>query len=106
MNAQKVKMRKNDQVALLLKLHKLEQEGNGIENSHAFQRLARELDPSVLNRFRKIRERKGKGIAVLEDGVCSECNMLYPESHDVLRYKNFVHNCEYCGRLLVVTDKS
>jgi predicted nucleic acid-binding Zn-ribbon protein len=105
-NAQKVKMKKNDQVTLVLKLHKLESDGNGIENSQAFHRLAKELDPSVLNRFRKIRARKGKGTAVLEDGVCSECNMLYPESHDVFRYRNFVHNCEYCGRLLVVTDKA
>ena len=45
-------------------------------------------------------------LAVMKNRVCSGCKMVYPESHEMLKYRNFVHSCEYCGRFLVVTDKS
>lgn len=98
--------KKNDQVKLLLKLHELESDSNGFEKSKTFRRIEKGLDPGLLKRYQKLKQRKEKAVAVLEDGACSECNMLYPESHDVQRYRNFVHNCEYCGRILVVTDNS
>jgi predicted nucleic acid-binding Zn-ribbon protein len=97
---------KNSQIKLLLALHKLENNGEGVDRAKALRRLERGLDPSLLRRYQKLRERKGKGVAVLKDRVCSECKMMYPESHEMLKYRNFVHSCEYCGRLLVVTDKS
>jgi predicted nucleic acid-binding Zn-ribbon protein len=99
-------MKKQNQVKLLLKLHKLEENGDGFEKGTAFKRLAKTLDPGLLKRYRKVREKKGTGVAVLKNGVCTGCKMVYPESHEVFRYKNFVHSCEYCGRLLVVLDKS
>ncbi|UCD56751.1 MAG: hypothetical protein JSV16_13120 [Candidatus Hydrogenedentota bacterium] len=99
-------MKTRDQVKLLLKLHKLESNGDGIDKTKAFQRLEKSLDPGLLRRYQKLRARKGTAVAVLKDGVCSGCKMVYPESHEMLRYRNFVHSCEYCGRLLVVTDKS
>lgn len=99
-------MKTKDQVKLLLKLHELESNGNGTDNTRTFRRIEKNLDPSLLKRYHKLKERKGTGVAVLKDGVCSGCKMVYPESHDVQRYRNFIHNCEYCGRLLVVTDKS
>ena len=99
-------MGKHNQVKLLLKLHKLESNGDGIDEGGAFKKLAKTLDPSLLKRYRKLREKKGTGVAVLENGVCTGCKMVYPESHDVFRYKNFVYSCEYCSRLLVVVDKS
>lgn len=94
------------QVKLLLKLHKIENDGDLDENTTALKRLEKKLDPSVLRRYRRLRERKGTGVAVLKNRVCSECKMVYPESHEMLKHKNFVYSCEYCGRLLIVTDKS
>ncbi len=99
-------MKTNNQVKLLLKLHELESNGNGTDNARTFRRIEKGLDPSLLKRYHKLKERKGTGVAVLKDGICSACKMVYPESHDVQRYRNFIHNCEYCGRLLVVTEKS
>ena len=99
-------MKKHNQVKLLLKLHKLESDGDGFDKGVAFKKLEKTLDPSLLKRYRKVREKKGTGVAVLKKGVCTGCKMVYPESHEVFRYKNFVYSCEYCSRLLVVLDKS
>ncbi len=99
-------MKTGKYINLLLKLHKLEKNGDGSDHTTALQRIEKKLDPSVLRRYRRLKERKGTGVAVLRDRICSECQMVYPETHDILRHKNFVHSCEYCGRLLVVTDKS
>ena len=99
-------MKANSQVKLLLRLHKLENNGDGTGTAEALEKLQKRLDPSILRRYQKLKERKGTGLAVLENGICSECKMVYPESHEMLRYRNFVHSCEYCGRILVVTDKS
>ena len=100
------KAKPNDQVKLLLRLHKLENNGGRVDKNKAFHRLKKGLDPSLLKRYHKLKERKGTGVAVLRNGVCSGCKMIYPESHEMLRYNNIVLDCEYCGRLLVVTDKS
>ena len=99
-------MKAQNQIKLLLRLHKLESNGDGFENGVAFKRIAKTLDPGILKRYRKLREKRGTGVAILKDGVCTGCKMVYPESHDVFRYKNFVHSCEYCSRLLVVVEKS
>ena len=92
------------QVKLLLELNKLETNGNGFDKTNAFQRLAKHLDPSLLKLFHRLRERKGTGTAILKNGVCSACMLVYPESHEMLRYRNTIHFCEYCGRLLVVAE--
>ena len=90
------------QVKLMLKLHKWESNGQSTDNAEAFQKIATNLDPSLLKRYLKLKERKGTGIAVLKKSTCSACKMIYPEIHEVLRYGNFIHTCEFCGRLLVV----
>jgi predicted nucleic acid-binding Zn-ribbon protein len=102
----KMKEKPNSQLRILLKLHRLEQNGNGVGKLKTFQDLEKGLDPTLLKRYTKLKERKGNAVAVLENGVCSGCQMVYPESHEMLRYKNFIRTCEYCGRLLVVTEKS
>jgi predicted nucleic acid-binding Zn-ribbon protein len=99
-------MKNGDYIKLLLRLHKLENKEAASDQATALKRIEKKLDPSVLRRYRRLKERKGTGVAVLEGRRCSECQMIYPESHDVLKYRNFVYSCEYCGRLLVVTDKS
>ncbi len=99
-------MKKSNQLKLLLKLHKLENNGEGVDKAKVFNRLEKRLDPSLVRRYHKLREKMGTGVAVMERRICSGCRMVYPESHEMLRYKNSIHYCEYCGRLLVVTDKS
>jgi predicted nucleic acid-binding Zn-ribbon protein len=101
-----MKDKSNSQVRILLKLHKLEKNGNGVGKWKNFESLEKNLDPTLLKRYQKLKERKGTAVAVLENGVCSGCQMVYPESHEMMRYKNFIRICEYCGRLLVVTEKS
>ena len=106
MKKRKPTTKKRDQIKLMLELHKLENNGHGADKSKAFQRLQKRLDPALLRRYQKLRERKGTGVAIMKNRVCSGCKMVYPESHEMLKYRNFVHSCEYCGRFLVVTDKS
>lgn len=99
-------MKNGKHIKLLLKLHKLENDADAADQAEALKKLEKRLDPAVLRRYRRLKERKGTGVAVLQNRVCSECQMVYPESHEVLKYRNFIHSCEYCGRLLVVTEKS
>lgn len=101
-----MKDNKNSQVKILLKLHRLEKNGNGVGKVKTFKNLERSLDPALLKRYQRLKERKGNAVAVLENGVCSGCQMVYPESHEMFKYPNFIRTCEYCGRLLVVTEKS
>ena len=96
----------NDQLKLLLKLYRLESNGNGVGKDSMIRRLEKGLDPALLKRYQWLKRRKGTAIAVLRRGVCSGCQMVYPESHEIMKYKNFIRVCEYCGRLLVVTEKS
>lgn len=93
-----------NQVRLLLELHKLETNGNGVDKAEAYRRIADTLDPSLLKRYLRIRRKRDVGIAVLENCTCSGCRLMYPETHEFLRHKNFIRECEFCGRLLVVTN--
>lgn len=100
-----LRMKASNQVNVLLELYRLEVSDDGVGGTRAFQMLAERLDPSLLARYHKLRERKGTAVAVLENGACSGCKILYPETHEILRHKNFVHSCEYCGRFLLVAHK-
>jgi predicted nucleic acid-binding Zn-ribbon protein len=99
-------MKTANQFKLLLRLRKLENNGDVSDRDKVLEGIEKKLDPSVLRRYRKFKDKTGSAVAVLVDMICSECKMVYPESHEMLRYKNCVHSCEYCGRLLIVTDKS
>ena len=94
------------QIKLLLQLNRLETNGNGVDKTDAFRKLERRLDPSLLKLFRKLRERKGTGTAILKDGMCSACMLVYPKTHEILHYKNTIRFCEFCGRLLVVHEEA
>ena len=94
------------QIKLLLELNALESNGNGFDSTPAYRKLEQKLDPSLMKLYKKLRERKGTGTSVLKNCACSECMIIYPETHEMLRHGNSVHFCEYCGRLLVITEKS
>ena len=99
-------MKMPTQVKLILELHKLETNGNGVDKTPAFRKIRKKLDPSLLKLYKKLRERRGTGTALLRNGMCSACKLMYPESHEMLRYKNTVQRCEFCGRLLVVVEEA
>jgi predicted nucleic acid-binding Zn-ribbon protein len=98
-------MTTTSQVDLLLELHRLESGCKG-SNGADSEKLVTHLDPSLRRRYRNLKERKGSGVAVMRDSQCSACRMIYPATHAMLRYKNSVTCCEFCGRILVVSDKS
>jgi predicted nucleic acid-binding Zn-ribbon protein len=95
-------MEERSQVGFLLELHKLQNNSGHIDNNEACRGIEENLEPSLLRRYRKLKERKGSGVAILEDCTCSECMIIYPTTHEFLRAKDSVHICEFCSRLLVV----
>jgi len=95
-----------DQVSLLLKLYECQKNGNGYHDSLNTGDLENQLDPSIRRRYQKLKARNVSGIALLKNRTCSECRMVYPEAHELLRYENCVRHCEYCGRILVVLSES
>ena len=101
-----IKMKMPQQVRLLLELQKIEESDRKTDNSWVLRRIERNLDPSLLKRYKTLRRKRGTGIALLKNGECSGCGMIYSETHDMLRWKNSIQTCELCGRLLVITEKS
>jgi predicted nucleic acid-binding Zn-ribbon protein len=93
------------QVKLVSKLRELESNGQSIDNAKALQEVVKNLDASLMKQYLRLKKRKGTGVAVLENGVCSGCRMVYPETHELSRYGNCVRTCEFCSRLLVVNGK-
>ncbi len=96
-------MQERSQVSLLLELHELQTNGDDPDRAEARRRIEESLEPSLLGRYRNLKERKGAAVAILKNCTCSECMIIYPETHEILRAKDFVHSCEFCGRLLLVT---
>lgn len=99
-------MQENSQVKLLLELHELQANGAGADNAEACRRIEESLEPSILSRYRNLKKRKGAAVAVLKNCTCSGCMIIYPETHEILRAKDLVHSCEFCGRLLLVMSSS
>ena len=99
-------MQERSQVSLLLELHELQNNGDGADKAEACRRIEENLEPSLLSRYRNLKKRKGTAVAMLKNCTCSECMIIYPETHEILRTKDFVHSCEFCGRLLLITPSS
>ena len=99
-------MQERSQVRLLLELHALQTKDEDADKAEACQKIEESLDPSLLSRYRLLKKRKGTAVAVLKNCTCSGCMIIYPTTHEFLRQKNFVHTCEFCGRLLLVPTSS
>ena len=97
-------MRIPAKVELMLRLHDLEIGGSDADIEEILRRMEKRIDPSLLKFYRKLKKRKKIGVAILQDGICSECRMIYPNTHDMLRHTNSLQTCEFCGRILVVTE--
>ena len=98
-------MNRSTQLEVLQELYRLESKQNGADSA-AIKKLEESLDPSLLKRYLKLKQRKGTAVAVLSNGICSGCNMTYPDTHEVLRYENFVNTCEFCGRFLLINGNN
>jgi predicted nucleic acid-binding Zn-ribbon protein len=99
-------MKERSQVSLLLELHELQNNGGGVEKAEACRTIEESLEPSLLGRYRNLKKRKGTAVAILKNFTCSECMIMYPTTHEILRAKDYVHSCEFCGRLLLVAPSS
>lgn len=97
-------MQERGQVELLLELYELQANGRVADNDEACREIEDCLDSPLLNRYRTLKQRKGTPVAVLKNCTCSECMIIYPKTHEIFRHRNFVHTCEFCGRLLVVNS--
>jgi len=62
------------------------------------------LDPEILKEYESLREEKGgRVVAVLEDGICSCCNMqLASIKVDSMRDPNIFYHCNFCERILIL----
>lgn len=96
--------KESSQVKLLLELYNLQGDINGTDSAAATGRIEEKLAPSLMSRYLALKKRKGTAVAILRNGACSGCNMIYPDSHAAVRHKDFVHTCEFCGRYLVNVD--
>ncbi len=63
------------------------------------------LDTEILKEYESLREEKGgRVVAVLEDGICSCCNMQLPSIKvDSMRDPNIFYHCNFCERILILT---
>jgi uncharacterized protein len=69
--------------------------------------LVAEVDPDLLRRYDRLRERKG-GVAVtlVNGSICGACHMTIPEALlGVSEGSDDVHTCEDCGRILYVPSR-
>lgn len=99
-------MQEHSQFSLLLELHELQTNNDDLDRAEARRRIEENLEPSLLSRYRNLKKRKGTAVAMLKNCTCSECMIIYPKTHEILRIKDFVHSCEFCGRLLLVAPSS
>ena len=59
------------------------------------------VNSDLLNRYEKLRTNKGKGIAMVNDHICSGCNMRISRylMKDLRKAEEIIY-CESCGRIL------
>jgi predicted nucleic acid-binding Zn-ribbon protein len=64
--------------------------------------LAAQVTPAALALFEQISShRKGVGLSVVRDGLCSQCHVrLRPQFHNTVRRNESLMQCESCSRLL------
>lgn len=67
----------------------------------SIEKLIKEIDLSLLNRYNTLRKNRTSGIVSIVNDVCSGCNMMVPSFlHEKLRAKKEIIFCESCGRIL------
>jgi len=71
----------------------------------ARQAKAAEIDPEVLHRYERLRQRKdGVAVAAVTNGICEGCHVAIPQGRvaQILEGER-LYTCEECGRILYVS---
>lgn len=71
------------------------------------ERIAAGIDPVLLRRYDRIRERMGAvAVAAVRRGICENCHVAIPEGRvrQLAEDAELVLTCERCGRILVLPD--
>ena len=98
----------------LLELHALEERRNFFEEQgkdlaevEALLAARRaQIPPANLSRHDRLREQGKRSVAECRQGVCSGCHMRVATGQvPALLLQDTVQTCEYCGRVLYVTEK-
>jgi len=72
------------------------------ELSEEEKKLSSDLDPDILFKFERIiRNKMGRGIVALKNGVCMGCHMILPAQFaNNVRLGEEIVFCPYCSRIL------
>jgi len=71
------------------------------------ERVAAGIEPGLLRRYDRIRERMGAvAVAAVRRGICENCHVAIPEGRvrQLAEDAELVLTCERCGRILVLPD--
>ena len=73
----------------------------------SIKELSKDIDASILHRYKVLRKSKGSGVVSVKNYICSGCNMLVPTYlGEKLKAKDEIVFCESCGRILYfISDK-
>jgi len=73
----------------------------GLDDLHSAQeKLETQIQPAMLNRYRRLARRMGRAIVPVVDGVCTGCFTNVPSIFTSSVNRGKVINCETCGRML------
>jgi hypothetical protein len=76
------------------------------EQESECERLRANVPAAVLEKFDRLVSRGRKAVAIVRNGVCSECHLLLPlGSRAGLACMNEIHVCDNCGRYLSLPEE-
>ena len=63
---------------------------------------AKEVDPQVLEHYRRLKRRSGPAVVVVEGGVCQGCLMRLPSQfvQSMRRQRDQIQLCSHCKRFV------
>ena len=82
-------------------LNALKADLKGLEQGRS--EMLEKLPPSLVNRYRKIADKRGDGVAMIEaDSICGSCRMTIRPQLVLQVYRGeLIETCEGCSRILV-----
>lgn len=62
------------------------------------------IDKDLIEDYNKIRSKKGSGLAIIKDGICTGCNIMVSnyQIEDIKKHK--IIKCESCNRILYIPE--
>lgn len=91
----------NNVIEPLFELQNLEDKAATQDHDSAIQRLRKKIHPQILIHYDRLRARGKKGVALVRNGVCTECHMrLASGTYATLLRVEDIMICDNCGRYL------